>query len=122
MIDFSDLLGMPFKMLEHNPESGKLSCVGLALEIDRRMGRKPIDPSIDPDGAEAQREVVKPPFQVGDWLAFSMRGGVLPTHVGILVDGGAVLHSVDPEGVVLTPFSVLRDKVKVAYRWKTPST
>ena len=111
---FDDLLGVPYLHLGRDPREG-LDCLGLVLEVQRRMGFTVADPvptyGVDPGRAFADnwaaswKHVDSP--EVGDAVLMQTPGRKWPNHVGVIVEPGRVMHTLAGVGVAVEPLARL---------------
>jgi len=126
-MEYKDLVGIPFKY--GGRDKSGMDCWGLVVEIYRRMGIEIEDldycnkiafgdnPVFEEHKSE-DWERVMPPFKEGDVVLFRLHGAQYPTHCGVYLKGGKVIHAVERHGVVITPIRSLLPKIDSVYRHK----
>ena len=102
MIDVSDLIGVPYKDNGRNPAEG-LDCYGLAIEVERRLGKKLIDVVYENHDIElSQRYVPLLNIRKSDSIR---EGSLLEIHVGntlhvaVALDAYRMIHATTNQGV-----------------------
>ena len=125
MIEFGDLIGVPFVRGGRDPAGG-LDCVGLTLEIYRRAGIELPEPSVDYVEDWANRGGLFVPnwpdcfieipaaLEVLD-VALIERDGE-PHHLSVVVRPGVFIDAHVAVGVYTRRRSGVREKVLQAYR------
>ncbi len=94
MIDVSDLIGIPYR--EGGRSLSGLDCMGLAIEVSKRLGRKLRDFSEDGGLNITRTENIKE----GSILEFHKNGCL---HVGVALSGDVFIHALSFRGVVIDP-------------------
>lgn len=116
---YSDLVGKPFVNDGRGPDA--YDCVGLLLEMQRRLGHVGADYASDVGAvsaiAEADWERVGV-AQPGD--AILLRSSDPKWHVAVVIGPGRMIHSHPAAGVCLQRFDITFWKrcVEGFYRWK----
>lgn len=103
-IKISDLIGVPFVEFGRNPQTG-LDCYGLAIEVEKRYGKKLNDVSLEKfDRSKVQKTLPKinvkktTVVEEGNILEFyEKNGGRL--HIGILLGKDIFIHATENQGV-----------------------
>lgn len=136
MINYSDLIGVPFEYGGRGPDL--YDCYGLLMELHRRQGKIIPDYRSTSDSqvvAETMRASIenkvwiakwlkesaadKPPFslmQPGDVLLLKIKG--LPCHVGMVVEPDKFVHTWEGVGSVLTErISLWRQRILGIYKF-----
>ena len=131
-VGYDDMLGAPFKLGGRSLERG-IDCFGLLQEYFRRAGYEIPDP-FESYATDAVRVVPRAAAMFGDlWepadgksvgdVALLRQGredsGIL--HVGILVPGSRLLHSLKGAGVASTALRHYRHLVLAWYRLRLAS-
>lgn len=104
--DISDLLDAPFRMYGRDSECG-ISCMGVVLEVVRRMGFVVTDPKSDlsPDD---EWEEVKGDLEPGDVFGFAAeRVSDKVGHVGVYLGWGLLLHATPGKGTHVSGWASL---------------
>lgn len=101
-------------------KDGGLSCMGLFLEMQRRMGRNALDPNHYPDLALEQWRVLEKGevWIPGDGILFALEGREMGGHVAYFLSGTEVLHAVEHRGVIVSEIDEIDMRVELVYRWK----
>lgn len=115
---WADLLGKPWQKDARGPDA--YDCVGLLLEVERRLGRKV--PAYASDirvvaSALADCERVTEPLP-GD--AILIRSANPRWHVAVVCGAGCMLHSREGAGVVKERYNSFpwQARIEGFYRWK----
>jgi cell wall-associated NlpC family hydrolase len=116
MIDITDLIGKPFRMLARGPDA--FDCMGLVIEIFKRAGIEIPDPVEDPEGAEARWVELDPgslwdPFTVIGFAKTEFVG-----HVGLYLGWGLVIHARENRGIEIMPLSKFPERIVKAYAYR----
>ena len=129
--DVKDLIGTPWRLGSANRSDG-LGCWGLVREVLRRSGVSVPDPWDGVERTEARVESVfaalSEEFESARWIQADPRdaspGDVIlfggapgePSHAGVFLAGGVLIHSVRSIGVVAVPYSRVVGRAIRAYR------
>jgi cell wall-associated NlpC family hydrolase len=113
-----DLLGKPFREGARGPDA--FDCVGLLIEMQRRLGRVVPDWSSDPlvlASALARWERVRVPDPGDGVLIYSVNP---QWHVGVVSGGGCMLHAHPDRGVARERIDAFpwHKRIEGFYRWK----
>lgn len=116
-IVWADLIGVPWVSFGRDPRAG-LDCFGLVLVVQRRLGRTvrdvidydPLRPGVAiRDHASQWRPCDGP--GAGRVCSLRMVHPEHADHVGVLVERGTVLHTLDRIGAALSPLEGLADRI-----------
>jgi cell wall-associated NlpC family hydrolase len=115
---WADLLGKPWRKDARGPDA--YDCVGLLLEIERRLDHPVPDYASDTHAvalAVAQWKLVTDPAP-GD--AILIRSANPRWHIGVVCGDGAMLHCREGIGVVKERYNSFPWKARIEgfYRWK----
>lgn len=109
MIDFSDLIGVPFLDGGRDPKKG-LDCYGLAIEVYRRMGKSLIDIQnleyeLIRTGKIEPTINIKPTQEIklGTGLEFITKDKRL--HVAVAINNKMFIHATESQGVRISTFN-----------------
>ena len=98
---------------------GGLDCMGLFLEMQRRMGRDAFDPNVHPDLACAQYEIVEDHvWAPADGLWTRAPEKELGGHMSFYLGDGVSLQAVEGPGVCERHVGEMTSIVEIVYRWK----
>ena len=92
LIELSDLLGKPYVLHGRGPDG--YDCYGLAIEVERRLGKELPDVCSQGSVIEGLVKTKEPKF--GDIVMFKSRGR--DRHIGVYFEKGDFVHC-DFEGV-----------------------
>lgn len=101
MIDVSDLIGVPYQ--ENGRTLEGLDCYGLAIEVERRLGKKLLDVVYENHDIELS-DKYKPLLNVRP-TDFIIEGTLLEIHVGntihvaVALDSVQMIHATTNQGV-----------------------
>ena len=127
-LDYSDLIGGEF---ERDGRGERMDCVGLMVEIHRRLGNEIYDPlevcrggqtvtDEDLDRCGRQFEACTRPYEVGD--VFLMATGRLGNgdvdHVAVYVGHGRVIQTTERLGVITTEVRAVERMTRMVMRFR----
>ena len=118
--DHSDLVGLPFVWFGRDARrDGGLSCMGVFLEMQRRMGRNVLDPMKYPDLASEQWDFFeRGPWILGDGLLFAHDGKEMGSHIAFYLGDTRIIHAVEHKGTMVSEIDDVDMRVELVYRWK----
>jgi cell wall-associated NlpC family hydrolase len=131
-MDYTDLIGRPFKHGGRGPES--FDCLGLILWVLRQNGCKVDDPCIEYaqdwtkdksynyfiENYYKQWDKVDKP-ELLDVVLFGTDKDY-PVHAGIVVARNIFIHCSSPHGVIISRLSRVREQINGFYRLKNANT
>jgi probable lipoprotein NlpC len=113
-----DLLGLPWRKDARGPDA--YDCVGLLLEILRRIGLSIPDWTSDQSGMDAATPLWDPVTdpQPGDLIL--IRSVAPRWHIGVVSGDGYMLHSREGAGVLRERYNSFpwQGRIEGFYRWK----
>lgn len=126
MIDFTDLIGVPFVEFGRDAKKG-LDCYGLAIEVARRYGKTLVDvPPRKFSVQQAENEAISRLNLIpsdntqGECLVLEFRGlRDARLHIGITIDAqGTFLHATEAQGVRLSTLESSKGYLKFVRAYK----
>ena len=123
-MQYSDLLGTPFRLWGRGKDG--IDCLGVVIEIHRRLGNDIPDPLIELHTAFNETEVltackagpwceVVGGYEIGDVPIFRDNAGRI--HVGVLVTNSHMLHATETHGVIVSPLHSRAQSIQKVYRF-----
>lgn len=102
MPDISDLIGIPYR--EHGRDSRGYDCYGLAIEVERRLGKTLLDAVYDNTHDERFKDMncptlnIKPTdkIELGTLIEMTLKGEL---HIGVCLDRDRFIHATVNQGV-----------------------
>jgi len=135
MIRYDDIIGIPFRHKGRDAKTG-FDCWGLVIELYRRNGIELVDPvpDYDKDWDKKKSDNLFLENYHRQWrkldegekielldLVFFGTEPSFPTHMGVIVERGKVLHCNRGHGVIVSRLLRLEEKIQGYYRLKEVS-
>lgn len=126
--DVRNLLGIPFRC--GGRDRTGIDCFGVLIEAFKQNAIEIQDPLLyDKPVATGESDVFEEnrssewiettdTLRKGDVITFSKDGGDIPTHCGLLLADGKVLHATEKQGVISTPLRWFKKRICRIYRHK----
>ncbi len=120
MIDITDLIGVPFVEFGRDTKKG-LDCYGLAIEVERRLGKKLKDVVLDKFNRE-RVEKIAPTLNVKKIQMNEIREGVLlefygvrdnRLHVAVALDKNTFIHATENQGVRISSLPTVQQCIRL---------
>ena len=114
-----DLLGLPWQADARGPQA--YDCLGLLLEIQRRMGHIVPDWTSRESELDAAKSLWRPVTEPEPGVAILIHGATPRWHIGVVTGGGYMLHASQHHGAVVreryTAFP-WHKRIEGFYSWK----
>ena len=120
MIDVADLIGVPFVEFGRDIKNG-LDCYGLAIEIERRLGKTLKDVALEKFDRE-KVERTAPNLNVKKLRLDEISEGVIlefyglqdkRLHVAVALDKNTFIHATENQGVRISSFASSKTYLKL---------
>ena len=121
MIDIADLIGVPFVEFGRDIKNG-LDCYGLAIEVERRLGKTLKDVALEKFDRE-KVERTAPNLNVKKLRLDEISEGVIlefyglqdkRLHIAVALDKKTFIHATENQGVRISSFASSRTYLKLA--------
>ena len=121
MIDVADLIGVPFVEFGRDIKTG-LDCYGLAIEVERRLGKNLKDVALEKFDRE-KVERTAPNLNVKKLRLDEISEGVIlefyglqdkRLHIAVALDKKTFIHATENQGVRISSFASSRTYLKLA--------
>ena len=121
MIDVADLIGVPFVEFGRDIKNG-LDCYGLAIEVERRLGKNLKDVALEKFDRE-KVERTAPNLNVKKLRLDEISEGVIlefyglqdkRLHIAVALDKNIFIHATENQGVRISSFASSRTYLKLA--------
>ena len=121
MIDVADLIGVPFVEFGRDIKNG-LDCYGLAIEVERRLGKTLKDVALEKFDRE-KVERTAPTLNVKKLRLDEISEGVIlefyglqdkRLHIAVALDKKTFIHATENQGVRISSFASSRTYLKLA--------
>ena len=121
MIDIADLIGVPFVEFGRDIKNG-LDCYGLAIEVERRLGKTLKDVALEKFDRE-KVERTAPNLNVKKLRLDEINEGVIlefyglqdkRLHIAVALDKKTFIHATENQGVRISSFASSRTYLKLA--------
>ena len=121
MIDIADLIGVPFVEFGRDIKNG-LDCYGLAIEVERRLGKNLKDVALEKFDRE-KVERTAPNLNVKKLRLDEISEGVIlefyglqdkRLHIAVALDKKTFIHATENQGVRISSFASSRTYLKLA--------
>ena len=121
MIDIADLIGVPFVEFGRDIKNG-LDCYGLAIEVERRLGKTLKDVALEKFDRE-KVERTAPNLNVKKLRLDEISEGVIlefyglqdkRLHIAVALDKNIFIHATENQGVRISSFASSRTYLKLA--------
>ena len=121
MIDVADLIGVPFVEFGRDIKNG-LDCYGLAIEVERRLGKTLKDVALEKFDRE-KVERTAPNLNVKKLRLDEISEGVIlefyglqdkRLHIAVALDKNIFIHATENQGVRISSFASSRTYLKLA--------
>lgn len=121
MIDVADLIGVPFVEFGRDIKNG-LDCYGLAIEVERRLGKTLKDVALEKFDRE-KVERTAPNLNVKKLRLDEISEGVIlefyglqdkRLHIAVALDKKTFIHATENQGVRISSFASSRTYLKLA--------
>ena len=121
MIDIADLIGVPFVEFGRDIKNG-LDCYGLAIEVERRLGKTLKDVALEKFDRE-KVERTAPNLNVKKLRLDEISEGVIlefyglqdkRLHIAVALDKKTFIHATENQGVRISSFASSKTYLKLA--------